>query len=139
MDTTSQKIKKIFDDNKINDLTRFIEKRQAINYCNIRLRYVYYTFHYSSILVTTIAVGFHENHFQKNDMVNMVWLGIGLNILSTLIHAFEKMNRNVSKKILANINKIKSGEYVDETELLDSINESSIKSNQNNNRTVIPL
>ena len=37
MDTTSQKIKKIFDDNKINDLTRFIEKRQAINYCNIRL------------------------------------------------------------------------------------------------------
>ena len=139
MDTTSQKIKKIFDDNKINDLTRFIEKRQAINYCNIRLRYVYYTFHYSSILVTTIAVGFHDNHFQKNDMVNMVWLGIGLNILSTLIHAFEKMNRNVSKKILANINKIKSGEYVDETELLDSINESSIKSNQNNNRTVIPL
>ena len=103
------------------------------------VRYVYYTFHYSSILVTTIAVGFHDNHFQKNDMVNMVWLGIGLNILSTLIHAFEKMNRNVSKKILANINKIKSGEYVDETELLDSINESSIKSNQNNNRTVIPL
>lgn len=139
MDTTSQKIKKIFDDNKINDLTRFIEKRQAINYCNIRLRYVYYTFHYSSILVTTIAVGFHDNHFQKNDMVNMVWLGIGLNILSTLIHAFEKMNRNVSKKILANINKIKSGEYVDESELLDSVNESSIKSNQNNNRKVIPL
>ena len=146
MSTTSQKIKKIFDDNKVHDLKRFIEKRQAINYCNIQLRYLYYTFHYSSIFVTTFAVSYQNHCSEKSDdvinLVNMVWLGITLNILSTLIHAFEKMNRNISKKIFVDINKIKTGEYVDETEMMDSVNDSSIKSNsnnKNNNNTVITL
>lgn len=146
MSTISQKINQIFDDNKVHDLKRFMKKRQAINSCNIRLRYVYYTLHYSSILVTTIAVGFHDSNFEKNDvtnLVNMVWLGIALNILSTLIHAFEKMNRNISKKLFVDINKIKSGEYIDETEMMDSVNDSSVKSKSNskskNDSSVIPL
>ena len=149
MSTTSQKINQIFDDNKVHDLKRFMKKRQEINNCNIRLRYLFYTFHYSSILVTTIAVGFHDNNsFEKTDvinLVNMVWLGIALNILSTLIHAIEKMNRNISKKLFVDINKIKSGEYIDETEMMDSVNDSSVKSKSNsksnskNDSAVIPL
>jgi hypothetical protein len=145
METTSMKIKKIFDDNKINDLHRFIEKRQNINSCNVKLRYLYYTFHYSSILVTTVAVSFQTSNFEQIhiiNMVDMIWIGIALNILSTMVNAFEKMNKAISKKILSDIYKIKSGEYVDETEVMDSIHESSSRSvskGGSNNKTVIPV
>jgi hypothetical protein len=145
METTSMKIKKIFDDNKINDLHRFIEKRQSINSCNVKLRYLYYTFHYSSILVTTVAVSFQTSNFEQIhiiNMVDMIWIGIALNILSTMVNAFEKMNKAVSKKMLADIYKIKSGEYVDETEVMDSIHETStmsVSKGGSNNKTIIPV
>jgi hypothetical protein len=75
-------------------------------------------------------------------MVDMIWIGIALNILSTMVNAFEKMNKAISKKILSDIYKIKSGEYVDETEVMDSVHESSTRSvskGGSNNKTVIPL
>jgi len=75
-------------------------------------------------------------------MVDMIWIGIALNILSTMVNAFEKMNKAISKKILSDIYKIKSGEYVDETEVMDSIHESSSRSvtkSSSNNKTVIPV
>jgi len=144
MVTVSKKIQKIFDDNKLNDLQRFIEKRQQINHCNIKLRYIYYLCHYSSILITTVAIGYKNNNTNNkeiNDMLTMIWIGISLNVLSTLINAFENMNKTMSKKMMSDIAKIKSGSYIDEAEMLDSYHESSSKSGNNtdNKQTVIPL
>jgi len=143
MITISNKIKRILDDNKINDLKRFIEKRQHINHCNVRLRYIYYISHYASILITTMAIGYRNNNTDNkdvNDMIKLIWIGISLNVLSTLINAFENMNKTISKRMLSDINKIKSGNYVDETEFTDSVRESgSISNNIDSNQSVIPI
>lgn len=144
--TISNKIKRIFDDNKLNDLQRFIEKRQHINNCNVRLRYTYYICHYSSILITTIAVGNKNNNASNteiNNMLAMIWIGISLNVLSTLINAIENMNKTISKKMMSDIGKIKSGNYIDEAEVLDSYHGSSSTTENNDNgynkHTVIPI
>jgi len=146
MSTISKKIQKIFDDNKINDLQRFIEKRQQINNCNIKLRYIYYLCHYSSILITTIAISYKNNNIDNEnikDIIKLIWIGISLNVLSTLINAVENMNKTMSKKMMSDIAKIKSGSYIDEAEMLDSYHENSSKSGNNDNahnkQTVIPL
>ena len=152
MVTVSKKIQKIFDDNKVNDLQRFIEKRQKINRCNVKLRYIYYLFHYSSILITTIAIGYNNNNIDnKNikDMIKLVWIGISLNVLSTMINAIENMNKTISKRMMLDITKIKSGNYIDEAEMLDSFHDSSSKTEHNSNdnninnvhnkQTVIPI
>ena len=61
VETTSIEIENIFNENKINDLKRFMVKRQELNNCNIKLRYLHYIMHYSSILVTTVAVSYNNN------------------------------------------------------------------------------
>jgi hypothetical protein len=50
------------------------------------------------------------------------------------------MNKTISKRMLSDINKIKSGNYVDETEFTDSLRESSSKSNNiDSNQSVMPI
>jgi len=50
----------------------------------------------------------------------MVWVGIGLNVFSTLINAFENVNHSISKKLLHDIKLIKFGTYIDESDLIES-------------------
>jgi len=137
METTSIEIENIFNENKINDLKRFMVKRQQLNDCNIKLRYLHFIAHYSSILVTTVAVSYNNN--TDIHLVNMIWIGISLNILSSLISSFEKMNKTMSTKLLADIYKIKTDTYVDESELVDSFRERSDTSSKTNNQNVIPF
>jgi hypothetical protein len=138
VETTSIEIENIFNENKINDLKRFMVKRQQLNDCNIKLRYLHFIAHYSSILVTTVAVSYNNNNTDIH-LVNMIWIGISLNILSSLISSFEKMNKTMSTKLLADIYKIKTDTYVDESELVDSFRERSDTSSKTNNQNVIPV
>jgi hypothetical protein len=138
VETTGIEIENIFNENKVNDLKRFMVKRQQLNDCNIKLRYLHYITHYSSILVTTIAVSYNNN--TDLHLVDMIWIGISLNILSSLINSFEKMNKTMSNKLLADIHKIKTDSYVDESELVDSFHESSSNSSTKpNNQKVNPF
>ena len=138
VETTSIEIENIFNENKVNDLKRFMVKRQELNDCNIKLRYLHYVAHYSSILVTTVAVSYNNN--TDIHLVNMIWIGISLNILSSLINSFERMNKTMSNKLLSDIYKIKTDTYVDESEFVDSFHETSNNSSsKTNNQKVNPL
>lgn len=137
VETTSIEIENIFNENKVHDLKRFMVKRQQLNDCNIKLRYLHYIMHYSSILVTTVAVSYNNN--TDIHLVNMIWIGISLNILSSLINSFERMNKTMSNKLLSDIYKIKTDTYVDESEFVDSFRERSESSSKSNNQKVNPV
>jgi len=116
--TNSKEIHSIFQANELNDLKRFIKKRQDLNSANTFLRYFFHFVQYSSILITTIAV---SNESNCNSGNSLIWVGIGLNVFSTLINAFENVNHSISKKLLHDIKLIKSGNYIDEGDLIESM------------------
>jgi hypothetical protein len=105
------KIRIILDNNKINDIQRFINKRQCLNSANMYLIYIFHIMQAAGILTTSVAAGY--------SIKELVWIGVGLNILATLITIFEQTNNNISKKILQNIEAIQSGKYVDEDTLVN--------------------
>jgi hypothetical protein len=105
-------IQTIFDTNKINDLHRFLSKRQCLNTTNSYLIYLFHLVQASGILTTSIAAGTHNTQ--------LVWIGVGLNIFATLINVYEKTNNSISSKILNDIKLIKENHYVDEGEFIDT-------------------
>jgi len=107
----SLKIKTILDKNTLYDLNIILNKRQCLNTTNTYLSYVFYLVQSAGILTTSIATG--------NNNRNYIWLGIGLNVLATLINTYEKINSSQLKKLLKDIENIKNGNYTDETELVD--------------------
>ena len=96
----------IFETNKLTDLKGFIKKRKCLNEWNMALVYLFHIVQSAGILTTTIAAGY--------DMKLLVWVGVGFNILASLINVFEKTNNGISKHLLKDINAIKDGTYVDE-------------------------
>lgn len=106
----SKKIQTILDNNKINDLERFIDKRQCLNTANLYLNYIFHLLQSAGILTTAIASGY--------SLAYLVWVGIGLNVVATLIHIYEQTNNNISKRLLSNIEAIKNGSYIDEDVLV---------------------
>ena len=109
-------IKEIFDNNQLEDLKRFMNKRRCLNYCNMCLIYLFHFIQSVGILTTTIAAGY--------DFKYLVWVGIGLNILASLINIYEKTNNNILKKLMNEIKTIKDGNYIDEGQLVDIPNSS---------------
>ena len=105
------KIKNIFDDNEVEDLVRFMDKRKCLNACNMYLIYVFHLLQSAGILTTTIAAGY--------EIKALVWVGIGLNFLASLVNIFEQTNNTISSKLLKEIQKIKDGKYVDEGIIVD--------------------
>ena len=97
--------------NKMADLKRFLSNRQCLNTSNIYFTYLFYVVQMVGLLTTSVA--------QSYGLTNIVWLGIGLNSLATLIHTFEQTNNKLSKHMLDNILSIKNGTYVDEGILID--------------------
>ena len=108
----SIEIKKVFEENILDDLKRFIEKRQCLNETNMILIYLFHIVQSAGILTTTIATGYNIREY--------IWIGVGLNVLASLINAIERTNNNISKKILADIRSIKDGKYVDEGIMVES-------------------
>ncbi len=110
-DNIQIEIQEILDTNKISDLKRFIKKRQSLNSCNICLSYMFYLLQSIGILTTTIGTGY--------EIKELIWSGIGVNILASLIHSYEQINNNISIKLLKNIENIKKNNYVDEDVMID--------------------
>ena len=113
----SLEIQTIFDNNRVNDLNRFLSKRQCLNTTNSYLIYLFHLVQASGILTTSIAAGTNNTE--------LVWIGVGLNIFATLINVYEKTNNSISSKILSDIKLIKDNHYVDEGEFIDTGSQNS--------------
>jgi hypothetical protein len=105
------KINDILNDNELNELIKSLKKRHCLNDWNLVLIYLYHIFQTAGILITSIATGYNYT--------TLIWVGIGLNLLASLINAFEKTNLNISKKLFANIEAIKNGTFLDANDLAD--------------------
>jgi len=110
VDVTSE-IQNLFEKNKLEDLKHFMEKRKCLNSWNMVLIYLFHVVQSAGILTTTIAAGY--------DMKVLVWVGVGFNILASLINVFEKTNTGISKHLMKDIQAIKDGTYVDEEPLVE--------------------
>jgi len=99
-------IEKLFKTNKVEDLKRFMQKRQCLNSYNCVFMYAFHVVQAAGILTTTIAAGY--------DIKELVWVGASMNVIATLIQVFEKTNESVSKTMMKNIQDIRNGTYVDE-------------------------
>ena len=118
----SLEIKEIFDTNTLDDLNMFLNKRKCLNNTNTYLIYLFYLIQSAGILTTSIATG--------SNNINMIWLGVGLNLFATLINTYEKINNSMLKKILNDIKEIKNGDYVDEKEIIDIEEIEKVKDSQ---------
>ncbi len=106
INNTDEEIRDIFEKNKVNDLKRFIKRRQCLNGCNVAMSYMFYFVQSAGILATTIGTGY--------SIKELIWSGIGLNIIASLCHSYEQVNNNISTKLLKNIQNIKNNTYIDE-------------------------
>lgn len=102
--------------NVVEDLQKFIKKRACLNNCNMYLTYVFHLLQTGGMITTTISASYNYKE--------VLWIGIGLNALATLISVYEKINQSISDKMLESIKSIKAGEYLDEP---NQINTDEIK------------
>ena len=107
----ANKITKIFNDNELSDLNNFLDKRHCLNNYNLFLMYLFHFIQSSGILVTTIASGYNIKY--------LIWVGIGLNVFASLINIYEKINNDMLKKLMIDIQKIRDGNYIDESPIID--------------------
>jgi len=120
MGDVTEQIQKIFDENKVSDLQKFVRQRARINVANTLLMYGFHVCQSSGILLTTVATGYK---YQE-----LIWVGVGLNVLSSILLAFEKINTSVSTNLMKNIVAIKDGTYVDEGTIVSEIGKNDKKS-----------
>ena len=100
-------IQSLLENNRLEDLKRFLNRRQYLNSTNVALMYLFHIVQTSGILVTTLAAGY--------DMKSIIWVGASLNALAALIHVFEKTNDGLIKQYGKDIQLIKDNNYVDES------------------------
>lgn len=106
-----EQITEIFNRNKVNDLKKFLNRRHCLNHTNIFLIYLFYVVQSTGILLTTIAT--------SNNNTNLVYLGISLNLLASIINVYEKINNSLLKNMMVNIQAIHDNTYIDESTLVD--------------------
>jgi hypothetical protein len=99
-------INNIINKNKVDDLMRFMNKRQNINSSNQWFGYLFYVIQTVSVFSTSLGQAY----------VNpwLSWTGIGLTSVGTLIHAIINSNNKINSSLMTNIKAIKSGNYIDE-------------------------
>jgi hypothetical protein len=112
-------IKNIFSQNQVGDLKRFIATRARLNKFTKLLMYGSYVFQTVGIFVTTVSTGYK--------VPSLTWVGVGLNMISTLMIVFEKINTSVSVKIMKDIESIRNGTYVDEGVIIDDTKKDDAK------------
>jgi hypothetical protein len=78
-----------------------------------------YVFQTVGIYVTTVSTGYK--------VPSLTWVGVGLNMISTLMIVFEKINTSVSVKIMKDIESIRNGTYVDEGVIIDDTKKDDAK------------
>ena len=107
----SMQIHAIFEQNKLGDLKEFVRKRKCLNEFNTVLMYLFHVVQSAGILTTTIAAGY--------DMKELIWIGVGINIVASLINIFEKTNLSISKHLMKDIEAIRNGTFVDESDVIE--------------------
>jgi len=120
----SQQIQEIFEKNKLDDLNRFLKKRQCLNNSNTFMIYLFHIVQSAGILTTTIATGY--------SMTQLIWVGVGLNVVASLINCLEQVNNSMSNKLMKDIDMIKNDTYVDEGILVESEKEKLLNTNNKN-------
>ena len=83
-----------------------MSRRQCLNQCNLYLVYIFHLIQSAGILTTTIATGYNYTY--------LIWVGVGLNLLASMINIYEKTNASMSKRLMTDIEKIKTGQFTDE-------------------------
>ena len=109
--TIASEIQAIFERNKLSDLKEFVGRRKCLNEFNMALMYLFHIVQSAGILTTTIAAGY--------DMKELVWIGVGINIVASLINIFEKTNAGISKRLLKDIEAIRDGTFVDQSDVYE--------------------
>jgi hypothetical protein len=109
----NNEIRIIFEQNKMSDLKRFMTKRQRLNAANGWLIYMFHVFQSAGILTTTIATGYNIRE--------LIWVGVGLNVVSTLMNVFEKINTSISTKLMKDITSIREDKYIDEGTIINDV------------------
>ena len=104
-------IQKIFDENRLGDLKKFLHRRKQLNKANMIFEYSFHVVQTSGILITTIAAGY--------DAKFLVWVGAGISALASMIKVFESTNNTMLKKLMNDISLIRAGTYVDEGTIVD--------------------
>ena len=117
--SVNDEIRIIFEENKMSDLKRFMAKRQRLNSANGWLIYLFHIFQSAGILTTTIATGYN--------LRELIWVGVGLNVVSTLMNVFEKINTSISTKLMKDISSIREDKYVDEGTIVNDIKDKDEK------------
>ena len=108
---TSQAIQALFSENELNDLRRFISKRQQLNCCNEYMVYCFYLVQSIGILTTSVGTSINQP--------SVVWCGIVLNMIASVLQIYEKLNDKQMKKLMKNIQLIRDNKYTDESSLVD--------------------
>ena len=106
----SKQIQNLLNDNKKNDLHRFLYQRKCLNTTNQWLVYSFHLIQSCGLLVTAYATSINDS--------NLIWAGISLNGIESLLHIYEKINSSILKKLLNDIILIKNGKYIDETSII---------------------
>jgi hypothetical protein len=119
--TVNEEIRVIFEENKMSDLKRFMAKRQSLNAANGWLIYAFHVFQSAGILTTTIATGYNIRE--------LIWVGVGLNVISTLMNVFEKINTSISTKLMKDITSIREDKYIDEGTVVNDLKDKDKESN----------
>lgn len=130
MDTPSNEIKKILDDNQLRDLKRFLTKRERLNFVNSFLVYVFHLIMSCSIFVSSFGAGMNDQR--------LIWIGVGLSLTASLVQIYEKLNDNQLKKLLNDIMTIKNGNYIDESAIVNIEHDNDHDNNIDHNRHIQP-
>lgn len=103
-------ITSILNKNQINDLNKLLKRRERLNYCNIQITYLFHIIQTAGIFSTTISSSYNIH--------SLLWVGIALNFLASLVNVFEKINASLSEQALADIVSIQNGNYLDESNVV---------------------
>jgi hypothetical protein len=105
--SAEEKIAKLFEENTVNDLSYFLNKRHRLNITNQWLNYSFNFLQGFSILMVSIGQAYQYS--------SIVWAGAGMNTMSTIFHVWENSNKKIQKSLYNNIKQIKNGNYIDES------------------------
>lgn len=120
---TALKINNMINQNKVEDLKRFISKRQNLNVSNQWFGYLFYILQTASVFSTSLGQSYGNPY--------LIWSGIGLTSIGTLIHAIINSNTKINNNLMKNIKEIKGGSYIDELNIDGLDEKKSIHSNNN--------
>jgi len=120
---TALKINNMINQNKVEDLKRFISKRQNLNVSNQWFGYLFYILQTASVFSTSLGQSYGNPY--------LIWSGIGLTSIGTLIHAIINSNTKINNNLMKNIKEIKGGSYIDELNIDGLDEKKSIHSNSN--------